>query len=106
MIVAGIVLVIIAVLLFLAGLFGGGSSTVTLDLGVFKLNMPPAALFLLGIAAMLILLIGLGTMRLGARRARVHRQDRKKVDELSRKLEAAKQEHTDEVRDEDRPSTV
>ncbi|MEP6815265.1 MAG: hypothetical protein ABI873_06935 [Marmoricola sp.] len=105
MVVAGIVLVIIAVLLFLAGLFGGGGQKVKLDLGVFNLDLPPAALFLLGIIAMLILFIGLGTMRLGARRAKAHRRDRKKVDELSRQLDAAKHESGKEGRDEDRPST-
>jgi hypothetical protein len=114
MVVAGLVLVIIAVLLFLAGLFGGSGQTVTLDLGAFNLELPPAALFLLGIAAMLILAIGLGAMRLGARRAKAHRQDRKKVDELSRKLEAEKRGHqgpgpepdtATEVRDQDRRST-
>lgn len=106
MVVAGIVLVIIAVLLFLAGLFGGSGETVRLDLGVFNLDMPPAALFLLGIVAMLILFIGLGAMRLGARRARSHRKDRKKVDELSRKLDAAHTERDNAIRDEDRPTTT
>jgi membrane-bound ClpP family serine protease len=104
MVVAGLVLVIIAVLLVLAGLFGGGSQTVTLDLGAFSLDMSPAALFLFGIASMLVLAIGLGIMRVGARRARAHRQDRKKVDELSRKLDEAKSERDTEVGDRDRPA--
>jgi hypothetical protein len=108
MVVAGLILVIIAVLLFLAGLFGGSGETVTLDLGVFKADMPPAALFLLGIGAMLILVIGLGAMRVGARRAKGHRQDRKRLDELSRQVDANKQERQSEpatdVRDPDRPT--
>jgi uncharacterized membrane protein len=93
MLVAGLVLVILAALLVVLGLFGGTGQTVTFDLGVLGTwNLGPASLFLLGVVATLLLFVGLLAMRIGARRARAHRQDRKKVNELSRKLEQVKRD--------------
>jgi uncharacterized membrane protein len=93
MLVAGLVLVILAALLVVLGLFGGTGQTVTFDLGVLGTwNLGPATLFLLGVVATLLLFVGLLAIRIGARRARAHRRDRKKVDELSRKLDQVKRE--------------
>jgi uncharacterized membrane protein len=93
MLVAGLVLVILAALLVVLGLFGGTGQTVTFDLGVLGTwNLGPASLFLLGVVATLLLFIGLLAIRIGARRARAHRRDRRKVNELSRKLDQVKRD--------------
>lgn len=93
MLVAGLVLVILAALLVVLGLFGGTGQTVSFDLGVLGTwNLGPATLFLLGVAATLALFVGLLAIRIGARRAREHRRDRKKVGELSRKLDQVKRD--------------
>lgn len=96
MLVAGLVLVVLAALIVVLALFGGTGQTVTYDLGVLgNVNLGPASLFLLGVAATLLLFVGLLAIRIGARRARAHRRDRKKVNELSREL--------DQVKKDDRP---
>ncbi|RLV48283.1 hypothetical protein D9V37_19765 [Nocardioides mangrovicus] len=89
MVVIGLVIILIALVLGVAGVLGG-TDTVRLDLGVGHVTMSASAVFLLGALALLLLVIGLGTMRVGFRRAREHRQDRRRVNRLSRELDKAR----------------
>ncbi|MCW2781168.1 MAG: hypothetical protein JWR35_1617 [Marmoricola sp.] len=85
MLVAAFILLLLAVLLLLAGIFGGHGDA-KLDLGVFNIDADSSVVFFLGMITLLLFVIGLLTLRLGMRRARAHRRDRKKVGELSQKL--------------------
>ena len=94
MFVAALIVLIIAVLLVIAALFGGGGSA-TIDLGAFNLETNVAMVFFLGMATLLLFVLALGMFRSGTKRASARRADRKKVSELSTKLDAYKREERD-----------
>lgn len=94
MFVAALILLIIAVLLVVAAVFGGGAST-TIDLGSFNVDTDATTVFFLGMATLLVLVLSLGLFRSGAKRAQARRADRKKVSELSTRLDAYKREERD-----------
>jgi hypothetical protein len=89
--VAALILLIIAVLLVVAAVFGGGANT-TLDLGTFNLEANVTTIFFLGMGTLLLLVLAVGLFRSGTKRASARRADRKKVSELSTKLDAYKRE--------------
>jgi len=89
--VAALLLLIIVVLLVIAALFGGGAAT-DMDFGAFSLHASAGVMFFLGAATLLILFLALGLLRTGAKRASARRADRKKVSELSQKLDEYKRE--------------
>ncbi len=89
--VAALIVLLAAVLLVIAALFGGGDATV-IDLGSFNLETSATMVFFLGMATLLLFVLGIGMLRGGARRASARRADRKKVSELSDKLDAYKRE--------------
>jgi membrane protein implicated in regulation of membrane protease activity len=105
--VAALIVLLIAVLLVIAALFGAdvtstvGSTdgVVTIDLGVFDLEMDATAMFFLGMAALLLFFLSLAMFRSAAKRAAARRADRKKVSELSSKLDEYKRDERDEGRD-------
>lgn len=90
MIVAALIVLLIAVLAVLAGIFGG-SSPATFDLGSFTVKTNATAVFFLGMATLLLLVLGLAMLRAGVRRANARRRDRKKISELSTKLDTYQQ---------------
>jgi hypothetical protein len=98
--VAALIVLLVAVLLVIAALFGGGDAT-TIDLGAFNLETNAAMVFFLGMATLLLFVLSLGMFRSGAKRASARRADRKKVSELSTKLDAYKRDEratNDDVR--------
>lgn len=100
MFVAALIVLLVAVLLVIAALFGGGDTT-TLDLGSFNLETNATMVFFLGMATLLLLVLSVGMFRTAARRAAARRADRKKVGELSDKLEAYRREEGAPDRDVD-----
>jgi uncharacterized protein HemY len=105
--VAALIVLLIAVLLVIAALFGAdvtstvGSTNgvVTIDLGVFDLEMDATAMFFLGMVALLLFFLSLAMFRSATKRAAARRADRKKVSELSSKLDEYKRDERDEGRD-------
>lgn len=91
MLVAALIVLILATLLLLAALFGGNSNAY-LDLGLFDIDATSSVVFFLGMVTLLLFVIGIGMLRLGMKRASAHRKDRKKVSELSQKLDQFKTE--------------
>jgi hypothetical protein len=89
--VAALIVLIIAVLLVVAALFGG-SDPVTVDLGAFSLEANATVVFFLGMGTLLLFVLGIGMFRSGTKRASARRADRKKVSELSNKLDAYKRD--------------
>lgn len=109
MVALGLILVVVAILLFVAGILGGSGDTVTLDLGLFNVNMSATVVFVLGAVAMLALFVGFSLIRHGARRAKAKRQERGKVEDLSRQLDAARKnlhDDTDKPLQDDRPTPI
>lgn len=102
MFVAALILLLVAALMVIAAALGGGATT-TIDLGRYNLETNAAVVFFLGMAALLLLVLSLAMFRSGAKRASARRADRKKVSELSHKLDAYRRdEHSssDDVRGE------
>jgi membrane protein implicated in regulation of membrane protease activity len=99
--VAALIVLIIAVLLVLAALFGGGDAT-TIDMGSFNVNGSATLVFFAGMGTLLLFVLSLLMFRSAAKRAARRRADRKKVGELSNQLDEYKREeqasddHTDE----------
>jgi uncharacterized membrane protein len=88
MLALGIVLVVAAVGLVLAALFGGSTQTANFDLGAVQGEASTFAVFLAGALTLLLLLAGLALINAGLRRARKRRQDKKELHRLSEKVAA------------------
>jgi len=93
--VAALLVLLAAVLLVIAALFGGSDSTF-IDMGAFEVEGPASLVFFGGMGTLLLFALSLGMFRSGAKRAAARRADRKKVSELSNKLDEYKR---DEGRD-------
>ena len=91
MFVAALIILIIAVLLTVAALFGGSDPT-EVDLGAFNLEANAAVVFFLGMATLLLFVLSLAMFRVATKRAGARRADRRKVSELSTKLDEYKRE--------------
>ena len=91
MFVAALIVLIIAVLLVIAALFGG-SDTTSIDMGAFEVEGPASLVFFAGMGTLLLFVLSLGMFRSAAKRAAARRADRKKVSELSNKLDAYKRD--------------
>ena len=95
MFVAALIVLIIAVLIVVAALFGGSDAT-TIDLGAFNLDGPASLVFFAGMGTLLLFVLSLLMFRGAAKRAAARRADRKRVSELSEKLDEYKREERDE----------
>jgi membrane protein implicated in regulation of membrane protease activity len=89
--VAALIVLIIAVLLVIAALFGGGDPT-SIDMGAFVVKGPASLVFFAGMGTLLLFVLSLGMFRIAAKRAAARRADRKKVGELSDRLDAYKRD--------------
>lgn len=97
MIVAAFIVLLIAILAVLAAIFGGHAPA-SLDLGpIGHFNSDTTAMFFLGMATLLVLVLGLAMLRVGLRRARRRHRDRRRLGELSTKLDKYER-HTPEER--------
>jgi membrane protein implicated in regulation of membrane protease activity len=88
MLVLGIVLVVIAAALVLAALVGGANQSASFDLGAISVEATTFTAFLAGAITLVVLVAGIGLIQAGVRRARRHRQDKKELNRLSKKVEA------------------
>lgn len=91
MIVAAFLILVIAVLIVVAAVVGGNDRT-EVDLGAFVLETTASVVFFLGMATLLLIVLSLAMFRMGAKRAKARREDKKKVSELSSRLDAYKRE--------------
>ncbi len=87
MLVLGLVLILLAAAVMILVIAAGANDPATLTLGNVRWDTSAVALFLAGVLAMLVLIVGLDLLRSGMRRARQRRRDAKKLGELSAKLE-------------------
>jgi uncharacterized membrane protein len=91
MVLFGVVLVIIGVVLGLAGIFGTGydydSHNNFQSSQILGINVDPAAIFVIGIIAGALIVIGLWIIKVGAQLGWRHRKEQKRLAELSEKLD-------------------
>jgi ABC-type Fe3+ transport system permease subunit len=87
MIVLGLLLILIALGVLLALLFGGADDRADYVVGGLELEVSTMTVFLLGGATVLVFVVGLSMVRSGSRRAAKRRKDQKELDRLSAKLE-------------------
>lgn len=88
MIVLGLVLVVIAVVVVLAAVFGGNSAQTTLDLGVVDIDITALGVFLVGGATLLVFAAGLALIRVGTRRGLARRKELRDARRQVRQQEA------------------
>jgi membrane protein implicated in regulation of membrane protease activity len=88
MIVIGLLLVVLAVLVAVAMFLSDAAPNVELALGPVGVDIPPSGVFMLGVAAVLILLAGLVLLRTGLRRWLRQRREIKEA-----RAVVAEQEH-------------
>ncbi len=100
MFVAALIVLIVAVLLVIAALFGGNDAT-TIDMGAFNLNGSASLVFFAGMGTLLLFVLSLLMFRSAAKRAAARRADRKRVSELSDKLDEYKRDERDSGADRD-----
>ncbi len=79
MFLAALILLLIAVLLVVAALFGGDSYA-SLDFGAFSLNTTSTTVFFLGMATLLLIVLSLWMMRAAGRATRNRRREAKRVE--------------------------
>ena len=91
MFVAALIVLIIAVLLVIAALFGGATPPPSTWVPS-SVEGPASLVFFAGMATLLLFVLSLGMFRSAAKRAAARRADRKKVSELSDKLDAYKRD--------------
>lgn len=95
MLLAALLFLLIAVVLLVIGVFGGSQVT-TLDLGPVSFETNTVVVYFVGMATLLSLVLSLMLFRSAGRRASARRRDRKKVGELSQKLEQFERDKRDE----------
>ena len=100
MFVAALIVLIVAVLLVIAALFGGSDST-SIDMGAFEVEGPASLVFFADMGTLLLFVLSLGMFRAATKRSSARRADRKKVSELSEKLDAYKRDERETHRGDD-----
>jgi hypothetical protein len=94
MVLFGLVIVLLGVCILLAGLFASGydSEGGAMTNELLQINMPVEVLFLFGVASGALMLLGVWIMKRGAQQGWKHRQERKRLGELSDKLDQVEAE--------------
>ena len=94
MLVIGLILIAVGAVVILGAVAGGANDPATYNVGSVHVSTSVLGVFLLGVATLLVLVLGLLLMRAGAARARRRREDSRKLQRLServREQEAEKQ---------------
>lgn len=82
MLALGLILLVVAVLVVLGVVFGAEPTPISFDAGVVTIETTPLVVFLVGGATLLVVVLGLGLIRVGMRRAAEHRRTRKELDRV------------------------
>ncbi|WP_295657673.1 hypothetical protein [uncultured Nocardioides sp.] len=98
MVILGLVLIIGGAIAVLSAIFVSEGSAELLGI-----DMSALAVFLVGVAAGAAILWGFAILKWGTRRGIEHRRERKKINDLSHKLDAVEAERRTERGPDDRP---
>lgn len=99
MVILGLILVGVGAVLVVLGLFTSGVKFED-DQGSVEfanIELTTEALFLVGVAAAALILVGLWAMKIGAKQGWRHRKEQKRLNELSEKLEKVEAERRAET---------
>ena len=105
MVILGLVLIALGAVAIVLGVFTAEIDGTTLKLAGIELS--PAALFIVGIAAAVAIWWGLWILKSGSKRSWARRKEQKRLEELSAKLDTVDAERrmkVDEQEDRDRPT--
>lgn len=95
MLFAALLSLLIAALLLVIGVFSGPDAT-TLELGPVNVETNSTVVFFLGMVTLLFLVLAVMLFGSAGRRAAARRRDRRKVSELSQKLEQFQRDEQDQ----------
>jgi hypothetical protein len=98
MLAVGLILLALGVLALLAGLFTAGDHG---DASLLGIHLGATSVFLVGVFAGVAILCGLSLSRYGTKRELRHRRERRRLAELSHKLDAVEAERARDRRPED-----
>ncbi|RYE79104.1 MAG: hypothetical protein EOO74_04235 [Myxococcales bacterium] len=93
--IAGLLLLLVAIAMVCVAVLGGGDAS-TLDMGPVNLEANATVVFFLGMATLLLFVCSVMLFRAAGRRAAARRRDRKKVSELSAKLQEFERDRKDD----------
>ncbi len=101
MVIFGLLLVVLGGLIILSGAFGIGydrdeKNPARDTTEIIGINVQPEVIFFLGVAAGALILLGIWFMKFGAKQGWKHRQERKRLGELSEKLERVEADRRNE----------
>jgi hypothetical protein len=102
MVILGLLLLLAGVALVLVGVFSTGydlDKDGNTHVAILNNDTTPEFLFVMGMVASALILFGLWSMKVGAKQGWRHRQERKRLDELSAKLDRAEAERRAEEGD-------
>ncbi len=105
MVILGLVLLVVGAVIVLLGLF---TSEVKFEdneatVEIANVNLSTEGLFLAGVIAAALIIVGLWTIKLGAKMGWKHRKEQKRLHELSDKLERAESDRRRDDGDETLP---
>jgi high-affinity Fe2+/Pb2+ permease len=105
MVIIGLVLIALGAVAIVLGVFTAELDGTTLKLAGIELS--PMALFLVGVAAALVIWWGLWILKSGSKRSWARRKEQKRLEKLSEQLDtvdASRRMDVDKQEDEDRPT--
>jgi hypothetical protein len=88
MVILGLLLILAGAILIVAAVITGTWSDSATDT-ILGVSLSPNTMFFLGVASGAAVLWGFSILKYGTRRGIEHRRERRKLDELSRKLDEA-----------------
>ncbi|WP_141014750.1 hypothetical protein [Nocardioides sambongensis] len=98
MVILGLVLLVVGALLVLGGVLGTGTESRTSDGGTdvyttfIGIEMSATTLFIIGVVAAVLVLVGLWMTKVGARQGWRRRREQKRLTDLSEKLDRVEAE--------------
>jgi hypothetical protein len=101
MLILGLLVLAVAVVLILLGIFATDVSSVG-QIDIVGIDIGTTTLFVLGVAGGAAVLLGLSIARYGVRRGLQQRKEQKKMEELSEKLDRADAERRKDLDDDRR----
>jgi len=95
MVILGLVLILAGAIAILAVLVTGSTANPATDT-LLGLALNPTTMFFIGVASGAAILWGYSILKYGTKRGLEHRRERRKMDELSRKLDEAEVRNREE----------
>lgn len=106
MLALGIILIVLAAGVLVLAVAGASNQVASFDLGAFSVEMTTLGVFFAGAATVLLLLLGLGLLRAGVRRANRRRKEKKELHRLTEQLETREKQGSEPSTASSTPATT